>query len=86
LNQVTSPPEQKARPLPVTTSARNGARSASQGAISISSPIISGLIALSASGRSSVSVPMSPSDSSVIVFSSGGDVPVAVSVVMALLP
>ena len=38
----------------------------------MSSPIISGLIALSASGRLSVSVPISPSTSILSVFSSGG--------------
>ena len=61
LNQVTSPPAENARPAPVTISARSGARSASQAAAVTSSPIISGLIALRASGRSRVRVPISPS-------------------------
>src|ERR671919_652522 len=72
LNQLTSPPEQNARPAPVTISARIGARSASQAAAVVSSPISSGLIALSASGRLSVNVPMRPSTSIRIVSSSGG--------------
>ena len=57
-----SPPAEKARPSPVTIRARIGARSASHGAITASSPIISGLIAFMASGRDSVSVPIGPSD------------------------
>src|SRR5215204_4844675 len=72
LNQLTSPPEQKARPAPVTISARIGARSASQAAATVSSPISSGLIALSASGRLSVRVPTGPSTSICMVLSSGG--------------
>ena len=61
LNQLTSPPEEKARsPAPVTISARSGAWSASQPAAIVSSKIISGLIALRESGRSRVSVPISP--------------------------
>ena len=77
LNQLTSPPAEKPRPLPVTIRARSGAWSASQPAASTSSPIISGLIALSASGRSSVIVPISPSTSIEIVASSGGAVAVS---------
>ena len=46
MNQLTSPPEQKALPAPVTISARSGARSASQAKATVISPIISGLIAL----------------------------------------
>src|SRR5215208_6019938 len=76
LNQLTSPPDEKARPAPVTISARNGARSASQAAASTSSPISSGLIAFSESGRLSVSVPISPSTSRSRVASSGGAVSV----------
>src|SRR5215204_844513 len=72
LNQLTSPPEQNARPAPVMISARIGARSASQAAAITSSPISSGLIALSASGRLSVSVPTRSSTSICIVPSSGG--------------
>src|SRR6476660_8121897 len=72
LNQLTSPPEQNARPAPVTISARIGARSASQAAATVSSPISSGLIALSDSGRLSVSVPIGPSISISSVLSSGG--------------
>src|SRR3954470_19296448 len=72
LNQLTSPPEQKARPAPVMISARIGARSASQAAAVVSSPISSGLIALRASGRFRVSVPTWPSISISIVSSSGG--------------
>jgi hypothetical protein len=56
----------------VTISARSGARSASHAEASTSSPIISGLIALSASGRSRVRVPISPSISIESVFRSGG--------------
>ena len=67
-----SPPAQKALPAPVTISARSGAWSASQAKAMVSSPIISGLIALKASGRSRVSVPISPSISIFSVFSSGG--------------
>ncbi len=63
-------------PAPVTISARSGARSASHPEASTSSPIISGLIALKESGRSSVRVPISPSTSILIVFSSGGVVSV----------
>src|SRR3954451_12103880 len=74
LNQLTSPPEQKARPAPVMISARIGARSASQAAAVVSSPISSGLIALRASGRFRVSVPTGPSTSIRIVSSSGGAV------------
>ena len=62
MNQLTSPPAEKARPFPVTTSARNGARSASQAAATVSSKISSGLIAFMSSGRFSVSVPTSPSE------------------------
>src|SRR5215218_8521666 len=72
LNQLTSPPEQNARPAPVMISARIGARSANHAAAVVSSPISSGLIALSASGRFSVSVPTSPSISISRVSSSGG--------------
>src|SRR3954452_15854843 len=72
LNQLTSPPEQKARPAPVMIRARIGARSASQAAAVVSSPISSGLIALRASGRLSVSVPAWPSISICSVSSSGG--------------
>src|SRR5919197_5050170 len=72
LNQLTSPPEQNARPAPVMIRARIGARSASQAAARVSSPISSGLIALRASGRLSVSVPTSPSTSICSVASSGG--------------
>src|SRR3954462_423554 len=72
LNQLTSPPEQKARPAPVMMRARIGARSASQAAAVVSSPISSGLIALRASGRLSVSVPTWPSISICSVSSSGG--------------
>src|SRR5215203_1884311 len=72
LNQLTSPPEQNARPAPVMISARIGARSASQAAAITSSPISSGLIALRASGRLSVSVPTRSSTSISIVSSSGG--------------
>src|SRR5882757_1879777 len=72
LNQLTSPPEQKARPAPVMISARIGARSASQAAAVASSPISSGLIALRASGRFSVRVPTWPSTSISSVSSSGG--------------
>ena len=75
LNQLTSPPEQKARPAPVTISARIGARSASQAAAVVSSPISSGLIALSASGRFRVSVPIWPSTSISSVSSLGGSLP-----------
>ena len=57
-NQVTSPPAQKALPEPVMISARIGARSASQAKATVISPIISGLIALKASGRSRVRVPI----------------------------
>src|SRR3954451_16098823 len=71
-NQVTSPPAQKACPAPVTISPRSGARSASQANATVNSPISSGLIALKASGRSRVSVPISPSISIRIVFSCGG--------------
>ena len=59
-------------PAPVTISARSGARSASQAKATVSSPIISGLIALKASGRSRVRVPISPSISIRRVLSSGG--------------
>ena len=69
---MTSPPAQKALPAPVTISARSGARSASQAKATVSSPIISGLIALKASGRSRVRVPISPSISIRRVLSSGG--------------
>src|SRR5215216_330668 len=72
LNQLTSPPEQKARPAPVMIRARIGARSASQAAAMVSSPISSGLIALRASGRFRVSAPTRPSTSISIVSSSGG--------------
>src|SRR5919108_2163532 len=72
LNQLTSPPAQKARPAPVMINARIGARSASQAAALVSSPINSGLIALRASGRFKMSVPMRPSTSISIVSSSGG--------------
>ena len=48
---LTSPPAQKALPAPVTISARSGARSASQAKATVISRIISGLIALKASGR-----------------------------------
>src|SRR3954447_18402152 len=72
LNQLTSPPEQKARPAPVMIRARIGARSASQAAAVVSSPISSGLIALRASGRLRVSVPTWPSISICSVSSSGG--------------
>src|SRR5512132_4280568 len=75
LNQLTSPPEQNARPAPVTIRARIGARSASHAAAVVSSPISSGLIALRASGRFSVSVPTRPSTSSSSVCSSGGSAP-----------
>jgi hypothetical protein len=72
LNQLTSPPAEKARsPAPVTTSPRSGASSASQPAAIVSSPMSSGFIAFSESGRLSVSVPMSPSTSIVSVDSSG---------------
>src|SRR4051794_14980045 len=81
LNQLTSPPEQKALPEPVTISARSFAWSASQGKATIISPIISGLIALKASGRSRVRVPISPSISIRIVFSCGG---LTVSLVISL--
>src|SRR3954447_2740533 len=81
-NQVTSPPAQKALPAPVTISPRSGARSASQAKATVSSPISSGLIALKASGRSRVSVPISPSTSIRIVFSCGG---LMVSLVISLL-
>ena len=70
--RLTSPPAQKALPAPVTISARSGARSASQAKATVISPIISGLIALKASGRSRVRVPISPSISICSVFSSGG--------------
>src|SRR3954447_23318495 len=80
-NQVTSPPAQKACPAPVMISARSGARSASQPNATVISPISSGLIALKASGRSRVSVPISPSISIRIVFSCGG---LTVSVVISL--
>ena len=53
----------EARPAPVTIRARSGARSASHAAAVTSSPISSGLIAFSTSGRSSVRVPISPSTS-----------------------
>ena len=56
----------------MTISARSPERSASQPKTVVISRIISGLIALKVSGRSSVSVPISPSISSFIVFSSGG--------------
>src|SRR4051794_16733447 len=72
LNQFTSPPAQKALPAPVTSSARSVARSASQAKATTSSPIISGLIALKASGRLRVRVPISPSVSSFSVLNSGG--------------
>src|SRR3954469_9448475 len=72
LNQLTSPPEQKARPAPVTIRARIGARSASQAAAIVSSPISSGLLSFRASGRFSVSVPTGPSTSISSVSSSGG--------------
>ena len=62
MNQLTSPPAEKARPEPVTIRARNGARSASQAAATVSSKIISGSIAFIASGRFSVRVPISPSE------------------------
>src|SRR3954454_9589030 len=71
-NQVTSPPAQNACPAPVMISARSGAWSASHEKATVISPIISGLIALKASGRSRVSVPISPSISIRIVFSCGG--------------
>src|SRR5690349_1108548 len=74
LNQLTSPPEQKARPAPVMIRLRIGARSASQAAAVVSSPISSGLIALRASGLFRVSVPTGPSTSIWIVSSSGGSV------------
>ena len=48
---MTSPPAQNALPAPVTISARSGARSASQAKATVISTIISGLIALKASGR-----------------------------------
>src|SRR3954462_7261127 len=72
LNQLTSPPGQTARAAPVMISGRMGARSASQEAAVVSSPISSGLIALRASGRLSVSVPTWPSISICSVSSSGG--------------
>src|SRR6185312_12708789 len=75
LNQLTSPPEQNARPAPVMIRARIGARSASQAAAVVNSPISSGLIALRASGRFSVSVPIWPSTSISIVSSSGASAP-----------
>ena len=79
LNQFTSPPDEKARsPAPVTISPRSGARSASQADAIVSSPIISGLIALSESGRFRVRVPISPSTSIESVASSGADWMVAV--------
>src|SRR5882757_232204 len=71
-NQVMSPPEQKATPEPVMIRARIGASSASQAIAVISSSIISGLIALNASGRFRVRMPSSPSTSICSVFSSGG--------------
>ena len=80
-NQVTSPPAQKALPAPVTIRPRSAARSASQAKATVISPIISGLIALKASGRSRVRVPISPSISIRIVFSCGG---LTVSVVISL--
>src|SRR6476646_5189668 len=80
-NQVTSPPAQNAFPDPVTISPRSGARSASQPKATIISPIISGLIALKASGRSRVRVPISPSISILSVFSCGG---LTVSLVISL--
>ena len=89
LNQLTSPPAQNALPAPVMISARSGARSASQAKATVSSPIISGLIALKASGRSSVRVPiLAPSSISIFsVFSSGGLlVRGSVCVVIALSP
>jgi len=52
--------------------ARNGAGSASHGALSASSRITSGLIAFMSSGRESVNVPTDPSMPIRIVFSSGG--------------
>ena len=73
MNQLTSPPAEKARPAPVTTSARNGALSASQAAATVSSKISSGSIAFIASGRFSVRVPTSPSALISRVFISGGD-------------
>ncbi len=78
---MTSPPAQKALPAPVTISPRSGARSASQPKATVISPIISGLIALKASGRSRVRVPISPSISIRIVFSCGG---LTVSLVISL--
>ena len=62
-NQFTSPPAEKARAEPVMIRARSGARSANHANASTSSPIISGLIAFSESGRSRVNVPTSPSTS-----------------------
>src|ERR1044072_1165041 len=83
LNQLTSPPAQKALPEPVMIRARSGAWSASQAKMTVISPIISGLIALKASGRSRVRVPISPSISSRSVFISGGFM---VSLVICSLP
>src|SRR5215211_7171170 len=80
LNQLTSPPEQKARPAPVMIRALIGARSASQAATTASSRIISGLIAFSASGRLSVRVPTLPSTSTSSVSSSGGSAVSGISV------
>src|SRR5258705_2217353 len=71
LNQLTSPPEQNARPAPVTIRARIGAWSSSKAAATVSSPISSGLSALSGSGRFSVRVPIGPSSSISSVLSSG---------------
>src|SRR5918994_7994873 len=71
LNQLTSPPAEKARPSPVTTRARKGARSASQAAATVISKISSGFIAFIASGRRRVRTPTSPSASIDMVLSSG---------------
>src|ERR1044072_1628017 len=72
LKLLTSPPEQKALPAPVTIKPRSGAWSANQANAVPSSRIISGLIALKLSARSRVSVPISPSISIPRVLISGG--------------
>jgi len=76
LNQLTSPPAQKAIPAPVMMIARTSEMSANQAKATGSSAIISGLIALKDSGRFRVIVATSPSISMSMVLSSGGVLPV----------
>ena len=56
----TSPPEQKAWPVPVSTTSRTAGSAAKRGRASASASIISRLKALRASGRFIVSVAMPP--------------------------